>query len=135
MEEKLKHLEFIQQAITRMATNSFLLKGWTVTLIVGVLAFANVKDMDSNFIVIALIPTITFWLLDAFYLRQERLFRELYDDVRINNKDKIDFSMSTKPYIKNVDKWFRVCISRTLWLFYLPIILVIILSAWILPIL
>ena len=31
-ENKRKHLEFIQQVITRMNANSFLIKGWAVTL-------------------------------------------------------------------------------------------------------
>ena len=38
MEQKIKHLEFIQTTINRMAGNSFLLKGWTVTLTGGLLA-------------------------------------------------------------------------------------------------
>lgn len=41
MEEKMRHLEMIQNVISRMASNSFLLKGWTVTLVVGLLAFAT----------------------------------------------------------------------------------------------
>ena len=40
MEAKLKHLEFIQAAIARMATNSFLFKGWAMTIAVGIAAFA-----------------------------------------------------------------------------------------------
>ena len=38
MEKKLKHLEFIQNAINRMASNSFIIKGWCITLIVGLFA-------------------------------------------------------------------------------------------------
>jgi hypothetical protein len=32
-ENKRKHLEFIQGVITRMNTSSFLIKGWTITLV------------------------------------------------------------------------------------------------------
>lgn len=39
MEAKLKHLEFIQAAIGRMASNSFLFKGWTITIAAGLSAF------------------------------------------------------------------------------------------------
>jgi len=35
MEAKLKHLEMIQDVIKRMASNSFLLKGWSLTLVVA----------------------------------------------------------------------------------------------------
>ena len=40
MEKKLKHLEFIQGAVGRMASNLFLLKGWTITLIAALFALA-----------------------------------------------------------------------------------------------
>lgn len=125
-ENKLKHLEFIQGAITRMAQNSFLLKGWTVTLVAGLLAFANIKQMDNKFILLAYIPTVFFWFLDGYYLRQERLFRKLYDNIRLKNAGKIDFSMNTFPYKNDVDKWIFVCFSATLAMFYIPIIVVII---------
>jgi hypothetical protein len=38
MENKIKHLEFIQSTVGRMASNLFLLKGWTITLIAAVFA-------------------------------------------------------------------------------------------------
>lgn len=135
MENKIKHLEFIQQAITRMASNSFFLKGWAVTLVVGILAFANVKDMDEKYVVIALIPTIIFWFLDGYFLHQEKLFRKLYDNVRKKTDEDIDYSMDTSDFIKDVDSWFKVCFSITLRMFYIPIVLVIILATWLLPIL
>ena len=49
MEKKLKHLEFIQQAINRMASNLFLLKGWTVTLIAAMFALAAKESRDLYF--------------------------------------------------------------------------------------
>ncbi|MGG1632335.1 hypothetical protein [Rossellomorea sp. NRS-1567] len=132
-EHKIKHLEFIQQAITRMASNSFFLKGWSVTLVVGILAFANAKDMDEKYVVIALIPTIIFWFLDGYFLHQEKLFRKLYDKVRV--KEDTDYSMDTSGYKNEINSWFKVCFSITLRMFYIPIILVIVLATWILPIL
>ncbi|MEN9503463.1 MAG: hypothetical protein RI964_2748 [Pseudomonadota bacterium] len=39
--DRLKHLEMLQQVITRMASNSFLIKGWSITLISALLAFAQ----------------------------------------------------------------------------------------------
>jgi hypothetical protein len=128
LQEKIKHLEFIQQAITRMASNSFFLKGWTVTLIVGVLAFTQVKNMDSKYITIALIPTLAFWCLDGFFLRQEKLFRALYDEVRVKRLGDIDFLMNTSFLANRIDSWIKVCFSKTLGLFYLPIIIVIMLA-------
>ena len=81
MEKKLKHLEMIQNAINRLANNSFSLKSWTVIFITAVLGFA-IKESDSNYIPLLLFPIFAFWGLDGYYLRQEKLFRALYNKVR-----------------------------------------------------
>ncbi len=111
--EQAKHLEFVQNAVTRMASNSFLLKGWTVTIAAALFALAA-KDVNHRFAVLALFPSLTFWGLDAFYLRQERLFRKLYDELRKLSDEKYEkadpFSMSTKKHSREVASWFR-----TLW--------------------
>jgi len=128
-ENKLKHLEFIQGVINRMGQNSFLLKGWAVTLVAGLFAFANTQDMDYRLISIALIPTIFFWLLDGYFLWQEKLFRKLYDNVRKKGDGEfIDFSMNVKPFESEVSSWIWICFSNTLRLFYLPIIAIIIIT-------
>ena len=59
-------------------------------------------------------------------MRQEKLFRELYDDVRILKDVEIDFSMDTSQVEKKVDRWLRICVSKTIFPFYLPILAVII---------
>lgn len=91
-----------------MAGNSFLLKGWTVTLSAALLALAA-KDADRSFALVALYPAAAFWGLDAYYLRQERLFRALYDDVRRRGWDAVGglepFSLATKAYTKEAGAW------------------------------
>lgn len=78
--EQIKHLELIQAIITRMNTNSFQIKQWTVTLVSSFLAlFASTKN--EYFILAGLFPSIVFWFLDSYYLQQERKFRGLYNDV------------------------------------------------------
>ena len=63
-----------------MNSNSFQLKGWTVTLVSALLAlFAN--SSNKLFICVATLPTLLFWILDAYYLQQERKFRRVYNDV------------------------------------------------------
>jgi hypothetical protein len=79
-DDKAAHLGMIQVIITRMGANSFVLKGWNVTLVSALFAL-SVKDSNKRFIMVALLPNIIFWMLDAYYLHQERLFRKLYDDV------------------------------------------------------
>lgn len=78
--DKVKHLEFIQNVITRMNTNSFQIKGMSITIIA---AFCAVYAAKPNviFIFISIIPTLMFWTLDAYYLQQERKFRFIYDNV------------------------------------------------------
>ena len=60
MEKKLKHLEMIQNIITRLANNSFSLKGWTVIFIAAVLGFA-IKESNPNYIPLVLFPIFAFW--------------------------------------------------------------------------
>lgn len=76
-----KHLEFIQAIISRQANNSFLLKGWSVTLVAALFALAA-KDANSRFVWVALVPVFIFDGLDAYYLHQEKQFRSLFDFVR-----------------------------------------------------
>lgn len=129
MEAKLKHLEFAQLTITRMAANSFLLKGWCITLISALAVLAQ-KDTNTNFWVVALVPATTFWGLDGYFLRQERLFRKLYDSVRAKSEEEIDFSMDISPFQNQVDSWLKVVFSSTLAAFYLTILLAVFLIAW-----
>lgn len=80
MENKYKHMDYIQSAISRMASNSFYLKGWNVTIIAAIVAL-SFKESDWRIYACALALNIVFWVLDAYYLKQEKLFRELYNKV------------------------------------------------------
>jgi hypothetical protein len=120
-EQKLKHLEFIQAVVNRMSGNSFLLKGWSVTLVAALFALAA-KDANKNYIIVAYVPVLIFWLIDAYFLSQERLFRSLYDGIRIKKEDEIDFSMSTEPYRGGKNSWANSFFSHTLLLFYLSMV-------------
>ena len=117
MESKLKHLELIQGVINRMAGNSFLLKGWSVTLISALFALAA-KDANLFFVYLSYFPSATFWALDGFFLRQERLYRELYKEVAGRPPNGIDFSMNAEKFEDNVDSCFSTCFSSTLRLFH-----------------
>ncbi len=90
---KLEHLKMLQTIIARMASNSFMVKGWCVTLVSALIALSG-KDAP-NMVFVAFLPVLIFWGLDAYFLHQERLFRELYDHVRTSEKEESDFSMKT----------------------------------------
>src|SRR6266581_4267715 len=109
MDNKIAHLQMIQAVITRMASNSFLLKGWTVTLVAALFALAAAKVVPY-FVYLAYFPLIVFWILDGYFLRQERLFRRLYDRVRILSIGAIDFSMDTSAFTSEVEPWRDTCL-------------------------
>lgn len=102
----IRHLEFAQNAIERMARNSFTVKGWTIALTTGLFALAT-KEADPIYIIIAVYPAMALWGLDAYYIRQERLFRKLYEDLAVNGHNvQLPFTMSTARFTSQVDSWF-----------------------------
>jgi hypothetical protein len=117
MEQKLKHLEFIQSVIARMNGNSFLLKGWCVTLVAALMAL-SAKDSDKTYLLIGFIPLPAFWLLDAFYIAKERQYRGLYKRVASLAANQIDFSMDANDFRKGKNRWSVAIFSKTLWPFY-----------------
>jgi hypothetical protein len=122
MEAKLKHLEFIQAAIARMATNSFLFKGWAVTIAAGLSAFAAVNT-TAALLAIALVSTVMFWGLDGYYLWLERGFVALHYEVAAKSEVDIDFSMR----IDKTDaawRWLKTCRRYHLLVFYGSIVAV-----------
>jgi hypothetical protein len=116
LQAKIAHLGFIQAIITRMGLNSFLLKGWSVTLVAAIFALAA-KQADRRFVLLAFFPIAVFWLLDAFFLHQEKLFRSLYELVALGKVDSDQFTLDTKG-IKGVPGIASVFFSKTLRLFY-----------------
>ena len=107
----------IQGIINRMASNSFLLKGWSVTLISALFALAA-KDSNQFFLYLAYFPCAAFWCLDGYFLWQERMYRKLYKDVTKKDIESIDFDMNAVKFKDEVDSWFSTCFSPTLRLFH-----------------
>ena len=96
-EDKRIHLQMNQNTINRMASNSFIIKGWSITALGGLFTIyiANqAKDWSYNLLWISLVCSAIFWVHDTYYLRIERQYRSLYNNVvKKENKD-IDFSMT-----------------------------------------
>lgn len=133
IEEKRQHLEFIQNIITRMNTNSFQIKGLAVTLVTALLAiYASTPKLI--FIFLGIPPTFLFWFLDSYYLLQERKFRGVYNDVT-GLKEIIHvkpYEMPIQKYTKKIDKQFsywNVFVSKTIiWLYLSVIVFLLIIS-------
>jgi hypothetical protein len=119
----IKHLEFIQAIVARLANSSFLLKGWALT-VAGVFYGLATRGANWTVAAIGLMPVVIFWCLDGYFLRQERLFRSLYDRVRRQDMEVEPFSMNTKICAGDVSSWARTLVSRTLWPFYGPIFII-----------
>lgn len=112
----LKEVEVIQGIINRMAFNSFLIKGWAITLVVVALLLKGAKYQ----VWIAFIPLLVFWFLDAYFLWQERMYRKLYDWVIINRlqSDENLFNMNAYRFKDEVQSKIRIMFSITLGWFY-----------------
>jgi len=128
--DKTKHLEFIQNIITRMNTNSFQIKGMSITIVAAFLAF-YASTSNVVFIFLGIIPTLLFWFLDSYYLQQERKFRGVYEDVAgLKQRLKIrPFDMPIKEYTKAIDNNFsfwKAFLSLKNYLLYLSIIILLI---------
>ena len=127
-DEKIKHLEFIQNVITRMNTNSFQIKGWTVVILSALLAiYASTKN--DYFILASIFPVLVFWFLDTYYLTQERKFRGLYNDVAgiSDNPKKLKlFEMRPDLYTGDKYSYWNVFISTTIIILYLSLTIILV---------
>lgn len=118
-EKKLKHLELIQGVISRMAGNLFYLRGWVVTLIAGVLVLLTQLNSGKLPIVFLTLVTFLFWCYDGYFLAQEKMFRYLYEKVRKQKEEEIDFSMDVSEFRGNAQNTVIFCMfSPTLRYFY-----------------
>jgi len=118
-ERVVKHLEITQGVINRLANNSFLIKGWSMTILAAAILFLSRTDSTSSvYLTLSFIlPVIGFWILDGYFLWQERLFRGIYNDIR--SQEDSDFKMDIPAQLsKPNNKWRNATFSVTLNIFY-----------------
>ena len=132
-----KHLEMLQGIINRLGHNSFLVKGWSMTLLVaGMILFTRNEAQSECAVLIFCVPVLGFWLLDGYFLSKERSFRKVYDQVR--QQKNTDFSMNPKGQRNRVKCEFMDLIfslrSLTLIIFYgMEFLFVFLASLWVFP--
>lgn len=132
-----KHMEFIQNNISRMNQCSFQMKGWAITLVSAFIAIYvtninSVAEGNNLYLWISIVSTVLFWWLDSLYLSKERKFIGIYNDVAgIGNGGK---KIEIKPYEIPLGKYcgwkysiFKAIISPTEIFFYGLIIVLLIL--------
>lgn len=113
-EDKTKYLEFIQNIITRMNTNSFQLKGMSVTITSALLAL-TANNFNILYVSIVYFSLFIFWGLDAYYLSQKRGYRKLYNDTRKLNENEVDFNLKLESdYLKGKNSWSYTLTNKTI---------------------
>ena len=116
-EEFFQEIKIVQNIIDRMARNSFMLKGWAVTLVVISFLVEGEKIHYS----IAFIPSLVFWALDAYFLRLEGCYKELHKWLIINrpsSRNKM-FDLDARGRFQNdVDGILTTMLTLSLSLFY-----------------
>lgn len=95
-----KEIDLLQACINRMAQNSFLIKGWMISLVAVIIALLPEKiGVDVRVLcVVAFVVTVCFWYLDAFFLRMETLYRWKYSWVIENRQSTLDFAYDLNPH-------------------------------------
>ena len=117
-----RHLEMIQTVIHRMADNSFAIRRWSIGTAGALIGVAVATDEPVIAFVGAAMAT-AYWALDAYYLRQERWFRALYNKVRSEPGAVELFTMATRWPPAHGASFWATFLSRTEWLAHLPLAL------------
>lgn len=89
---RMKHLEFVQQAIDRTESNSILMKGWTIILVATLLGLWADDDSVARIYLLCL-PVLAFWIVDSWFQTQLRRLRETHNSVRNHPESEIDFQV------------------------------------------
>jgi predicted membrane-bound mannosyltransferase len=110
-------MQLIQAVIARLADNSFKVKGWLIAVFTGVLALA-INQKQSELVYAALFPLLVFWLLDSYFLWQERNYRSLFNKVRKTEEKAIDFNMILTQEIFETNTIWGVVFSPMILIFY-----------------
>ncbi len=122
-----EYFNMIQRVITRLAQNSFQIKAWSATIFAAILVVTFSFINILIFIALLIVMTL-FWYLDSYYLKQERLFRRLYNKKVEDYNDNIKrtkmkiFDMNIKNFKSIEQKVPRIMVSVSEFCFYLPFI-------------
>ena len=121
------HLGMAQSIIQRMANNSASCKTWCITLVSALLVVVAEKA-KSDYVEIAYIPIIIFYLLDSYYLALEKRFRMSYNifidrlhDRLVESKDL--YAMT--PTVSAISSDATALLSISAWPFYILLALMV----------
>ena len=130
---KKEYLQMLQEPICRMSTISAIFKGFAATIVAGI-SVISYSSTNTWILGLSFLPVLAFAVLDIYYLKLERKFRFLFEQVRLD-KHEIDFSMKlTNDPLEIISARARTwdCIkSPSIYLFY-PMMLLILATVLIL---
>lgn len=122
-EKKIAYLQLIQEPIGRMSTISSVIKGFAAAVIAGIMAI-SLSDISLCAMIIGAILLMAFMNIDIYYLRLERQYSYLYEQVRLG---KMPVNLCLKLQLAKKDRkearaTFGKCLfSKSILLFYIPI--------------
>lgn len=108
---KIKYLDILSEIIDRMSRNSFIIKGWSISIVVAIVTLVpDIYTEDEKSILVLLLSIIIFSLLDAKYLHLERIYRDHWNNViKDSNFDlvrqNINNDMKDYSYISSYLSW------------------------------
>ena len=128
---RIEHLKLIQAVVARLGRNSFAIKSTAAAVSAALVAFT--ASIGSPLAALGGFAILSLWLLDASFLRQERGFRGLYDSIRAGAPAKSGaddyFTMNMSTVAEQSDSLLRVAVSLSLCLFYVPMLMLVGVSA------
>ena len=119
-ENRIRYLEATQRVIDRLSNISFILKGWAVSLVAGLMAL-SANDSNQGYVLIAYIPIAVFWFLDAYFLMMERQYRELFNKNTDLSEQLEQFTIKRNK--GNIVIFCKALFSITMLLTYVPLVL------------
>jgi hypothetical protein len=120
-EFRISQLEMVQNAIARIAGYGATIKNWCITVATGVCGF-SITIQRPALVWLALLPILTFAIMDAQYLRVERQFRNTFDRIRLENWDAPP-SFDIHPDAETRISLAAILCSWSIANFYLPLAL------------
>lgn len=118
-ESRIRYLEAIQRVVDRLSNTSFILKGWAVSLVAGLMALAT-SGTNHGYVLVAYIPTVVFWLLDAYFLMMERQYRKIFEENMDLSQEVKCFTLKRKK--ATFPMFAKAALSITMLLTYVPLI-------------
>lgn len=134
-QEKCQYLQMLQEPICRMSTISAIFKGFAATIVAGI-SIISYETTNIWILALSFLPVLAFTIMDIYYLKLERKFRFLFEQVR-NDQHPIDFSMKlTNDPLEIISAKARTwdCLkSPSIYLFY-PLMIAVLITVVLLKI-